>query len=516
MSYRWPGLASALFACVTALGGCSAAPQSKPTPDGGSSSIQFDSSGVLAVAPKDTVVIDLSASGVSNATLSLAGSYLDAFLDADTVDLSSGHGQFTLRAPSTATTFSILAAAGEQSARLDVSVSATGFADVRVQVDYHGKRAVPVVTASTFIETTCAQLTGKTDDGSPEQIETYGDPILLENVPTDGRVAVFVRIAHYATGCFDVASLTPGETRDVDVDVFDLPLDLADTTLETRFTFTPDSGDEAALLSYFEQLVDGAVVGASFSSSTGEASRLLDGMAAASGNANAFASARSQNGWDSATSSWLGQHGPSMHDRVAAWLVAAAQAGLGDLTGHLDGDATKPVFTPLMLGSLDAGAAGVSAPLPFAWSGQANDVLSMSGSVAIVPSELACAAADAQAAADVSGATGVPDALALSIDCDGLGDSLANGGYAFGACDGSCMSGLCSAAIEAAWSAGAAALTKTSDALSLTFSVAAPVQVVDTPEVQSYAGSWVGSFSYATTQVATKGDAKAAHGTLPN
>ena len=498
------------------LAGCSVSGIVQPSPDGGSATISFDDGGVLTLAPKETATLDLSAAGLSDATVSLAGNYLDAFLDADAVDLSSGHGQVTLRAPSSPTTFSVLAASGQATARLDVSVSATGFANIRVTADYHGKRAVPLVVASTFVETTCAQIAGNVVDGSPRKVETFGDPILLGSVPTDGQVAVFVRIQHYATGCFDVASLAPGETRDVTVDVYDLPLDLADSSLETRFTFAPDPGDAQALESYFTQIVGPSVMEASFPSTSGESTRLLDAMASASGVASQFDAARSNKGWDAATSTWLSQHLPTMHDRVAQWLGEAVQSGVGDLTGHLAGDASKPIFTPSMLGPLDAPSAGISAPLPFVWSGQANDVLSISGSIAIVPSKLACAAADLRAQIDVPSATGVADALATTIDCAGLGSALVPQGYAFGQCDASCVAGLCDAALNGLWNAGAASLDKTSDVLTLSLSVAAPADLIDTPQVQSYAGAWVGTFGYATQQIATKGVAKGAYGTLPN
>ena len=516
MTYRWPPVSAGAVAALAFALACGASNPGTPLPDGGAASIQFDQSGVLTLAPADTAVIDLSGMGVRNVTLSLAGNYLDAFLDAGTVDLSSGQGQVTLHAPSSPTTFSLLASSGAASARLDVAVSATGFANVLVTVDYHGKRAAPIVAASAFVETTCQQVGTKAIDGAPLQVETFGDPILLQSVPTDGQIAIKVRIAHYATGCFDVPSLTPGATRDVTVDVFDLPLDLADSTLETRFTFAPDPADAQALEGYFEQVVDGAVLNASFTGSADEPSHLLDAMGAASGNATAFASARTQKGWDSTTTSWLSQHLPSMHDRAATWLQGAAQAGVGDLTGRLDGDAAKPVFTPHALGQLDATAAGITAPLPFVWTGLANDVLSISGMVDAVPSELACAGADARARADVPQSSGVADALQGAIDCSGLGDSLAQNGYAFGTCDGTCMSALCTTAIANLWSAGAAALSKTSDALLLSLSVAAPADVSDTPQVQSYAGTWVGAFAYGTSQVATKGLAKGAYGTIPN
>jgi hypothetical protein len=205
-----------------------------------------------------------------------------------------------------------------------------------------------------------------------------------------------------------------------------------------------------------------------------------------------------------------------MHDRIAKWLQEAAQNGAGDLIGHIEGDPTKPVFTPTLIGTLDATKAGLSAPLPFAWSGQPNDVLSISGDVTIVPSQLACLAADQRAQADVSGATGVADALVTTMDCTGLGTTLAQGGYAFGQCDGACAGDLCSTAIANLWTAATASLSKTSDSLTLSISVAAPVTVGDAADVEAYSGSWVGTFGYATTQIATKGVAKAANGTVPN
>jgi len=513
MTYR---LAALFIGAAMALGGCSSGGIISPGPDGGSTSLAFDATGPLTLAPNDTAVIDLNAMGVPSATISLAGNYLDAFLDTDNVDLGSGHASITLQAPSAPTTFSVIASAGPQTARLDVSVSATGFATVRVSVDYQGKRPVPIVAASAFLETTCAQLAGAATDGSPLVIGTYGEKLVIPSVPTDGRVAISVRIAHYATGCVDVTSLAPDETDDVTASVFDLPLDLADTTLETRFTFTPDTNDGATLASYYEQYVGAAILQASFPSTSTDATHLLDAMQSASTSPSQFAAARSQKSWDAAVASWIGQHAPSMHDRVVKWLQEASQNGAGDLIGHVDGDPAKPIFTPTLIGTLDATKAGISAPLPFAWSGQPNDVLSISGNVTIVPSQLACLAADQRAQADVPLATGVADALVTTMDCTGLGTTLAQGGYAFGACDGACAGDLCSTAMANLWSSASASLSKTSDALTLTISVAAPVTVGDAADVESYAGSWVGTFGYATTQIATKGVAKAANGTLPN
>ncbi len=507
MTYRWVG------ACLAALA-CSGPADVQPLPEGGTASVSFDESGVLTLAPKQTVTIGITTKNASNVTLSLAGNYLDAFLGADAADAASGHTMVTLRAPSQPSTFSVLAVAAQTTARLDVAVSATGFATVRVTMDYQGKRPVPITAASAFLETTCAQLGGKAVDGAPLVVGTYGEKLVIPSVPTDGQVAINVRIAHYATGCLDIASLQPNDTHDVTISLYDLPLDLGGTTLETRFTFTPETADAASLLSYFSSVVGQAVTTAAFG--TSESKTLLDAMATASSSPSQFASARTSGGWDAATQTWLSARPPTMTARSSSWMNEGVQAGLGDLTGHVAGDPTKPVFTPLMIGALDVTAAGVSAPLPFQWSGQANDVLSLSGVLDIVPSELACAIGDARAKVDVSGSTGAANALATVIDCAGLGSALAGSGYAFGTCNASCMASLCGTALTAMWSAGSKSLSKTSDTLTLSMSVAAPAQVGDTATVESYVGTWIGAFGYGSSKVSTEGAAKGAYGTIPN
>ena len=509
MTYRRAGLVLAFLALLA----CSSTNGPYGPSDSAAPSIQFDQMGVLTLAPSQIVPVGLT-STVTPVSLSLAGNYLDAVLESDTANVDpNNNASFVLHAPSSATTFSLLAVSGATSARLDVAVSAVGFATVRVTVDYQGTRPVPLVEASTFVETTCAQLANAPVDGAPLVGETYGSPLAIKSVPTDGRVAVNVRIAHYAVGCMDIASLTPNETRDVTVNVFDLPLDLAHTTLETRFTFTPMPADGATLQSYFDGTVSSAILSASFAPTTDEAGELLDAMATASGLPVMFDGARSSGSWDTLTHGWLGAHPPTMNARAGNWLKGS---GAGDLTGHLASDPSMPLFSPKTFATVDAMAAGVAAPAPFTWSGQPSDVLSINGKVSILPSKLACALADLQAHAAVPTATSVAAAMGTDIDCTGLGTTLVPTGYAYGTCDATCVAGLCRTALTNLWSAGAAALSKSTDALNLSITAAAPAQVGDTANVDSFSGAWVGSFSYGTTMVGSQGVAKGAYGTVPN
>jgi len=518
MAFSWPR--TLLTAFLIGAAACSASMHNPPPPgDGGTGpTVAFDQTGVLTLAPGDTVSIGLTTTGVvDHVAVALSGNYLDAFLDANDLPLQAGRAAVMLRAPSAATTFSLLAVAGTASARLDVSVSATGFADVRVTTDYLGKRPVPLLTASAFFETTCAELTtAPPKDGSPLVVGTYGETLVLPSVPTDGHVAISVRIAHYAVGCADIDGLVPNQTRDVAVSVYDLPFDLADTTLEARFTFAPDPADAQALAAYLAQ-VDGTVLNAFSPSAGGEAGMLLDAMAAASGAPQQFDTQRTQMGWDGAVQTWLGAHAPSMHDRAGQWLSAGLANGFGDLVAHLASGNTPGncALTPELLGTLDATAAGIIAS-PFVWAGAPNDVLQLSGVVAIVPSKLATVAADARAVVDVPQSTGVASALAAAMDCTGLGAALASGGYSFGVCDASCTAALCATAIADRWQGAAQSLANSSDTLVLTVSASAPATVADFADVQSYDGSWVGQLSFYSSQIGTKGATRANHGSLPN
>ncbi|HEX7601597.1 MAG TPA: hypothetical protein VF316_08330, partial [Polyangiaceae bacterium] len=180
--------------------------------DAQAAALSFDvDGGVLTATPSQEVKVGILSHGtIGSVTLSLDGDYADASLDRATTTVDgSGDGEFVLRAPSVPATFSVVAVASGVKARLDVAVSRDGFATVRVTPDYKGKRPVPIVAASVFLQTTCADLAKlPPKDGAPLVVGTPAETLVLPKVPAGAAVAVSVRIAHYASGCVDLDALT--------------------------------------------------------------------------------------------------------------------------------------------------------------------------------------------------------------------------------------------------------------------------------------------------------------------
>ena len=482
--------------------------------DAQAAALSFDvDGGVLTATPSQEVRVGILSHGtIGSVTLSLDGDYADASLDraATTVD-GSGDGEFVLRAPSVPATFSVVAVASGVTARLDVAVSRDGFATVRVTPDYKGKRPVPIVAASVFLQTTCADLAKlPPKDGAPLVVGTPAETLVLPKVPAGAAVAVSVRIAHYASGCVDLDALTPDGTKDATVSIFDRPLALEAADLASTFTFAPEPGDKTswnAMLAAAEtQLL------AAFFPDL-EAKRLLDAMADATPSAGekaAFTATRTQLGWDTSTTTWLSQHAPSLHARAAAWSAASLASILGDLQGPLLGAPDqKAAFTPTTFGALDAATAGITSAAPFSLTADTDDTLHLHGTLVFLPTRLVATAADRSAVVDFPAATGVDSALALAVDCAALGNALANGGYVYSACDGTCAAGLCRTAITAQWSTAADLSNKLGGSVLLDVPASASSAVGDGAEPVSFDGAWVGQFTGASlTSFASKGAAK--------
>ena len=495
---------------------CTGESASRPLPagDAQAAALSFDvDGGVLTASPKEEVKVRIRSHGtIGSVTLSLDGDYADASLDRSTTKLDGGgDGEFVLRAPSIPATFSVVAVASGVKARLDVSVSRDGFATIRVSPDYQGKRPVPIVAASVFLQTTCADLAKlPPKDGAPLVVGTASETLVLPKVPAGARVAVSVRIAHYASGCVDLEALTPNGTKDTTVKLFDRPLAVEAANLASTFTFTPEPPDKASWNAMLSS-ADAQLLNAFFPDQ--EAKRLLDAMADATpspAEKTAFTTKRTQQGWDSTATSWLSQRLPSMHARAAAWSAASLPTILGDLTGLLSGTPDqKALFAPATFGPLDAVKAGISVAAPFSLTADTDDTLHLHGIVVLLPTRLVAAAADRRAVVDFPAAKGVDSALDLAIDCAALGAALANGGYVYPTCDGSCAASLCRAGITAQWRGAADLSGKLGGSVLLDVTASASSAVGDDAEPISFNGAWVGQFTGTSmTAFAGKGAVK--------
>ncbi len=526
----------ALGAVVLGLSACSASSPSSatkpPSTDGATSkTLTFDTSGELTLSPLQTQSVAVHLTGAdAQVQLWLAGEYADASLSDGNVATSGGDASFTLHAPSVATTFSIFARApGSADARLDVAVSASGFATVSIAATYAGKRSTSSVVASVFVTSKCADLAGELangslGDGAPEVPGSLAAPIVLQSVPAGSHLAVSVRVEEYAAGCVDLAALPAMTTNTVSLTVVDRPMALDQTNLAVRFGVEVDSTAQTGA----SALLDAAITraeGAFLSQSSGDADAILDAMAASvpQGSSGQFSAARMENGWDTTASAWIEAHGATPHALVDTWLRAGATTAIGDVTAQLTvaagqtaGEASLALDT---FSTLDATTAGVTVPAPFAWTADANDVVHLAGALRLTPTALVCAAADAPARTAVSGATSVSGALAQSIDCAGLATALiGTTGSSYAGCDADCTGSLCETALSAMWQAAHDASTNASDFVSVSMTTSAPAIVDNDAAPASFTGAWVGqaqSSQSTFSAFSLHGAANAQVGTAP-
>jgi hypothetical protein len=100
-----------------------------------------------------------------------------------------------------------------------------------------------------------------------------------------------------------------------------------------------------------------------------------------------------------------------------------------------------------------------------------------------------------------TGAASVDAALAQKADCAGLAAALG----AFGACDLTCVEGLCAQAIAARWSAALETSQKTGALGSLTIQGSGKTTVGDLAQPLTLTGVWQGELATAGAEASVKG-----------
>jgi len=492
-----------------------------PTPPGSvtPSGFAFDAGGVLQAKPEQDVALGIWVPGADeDVSVFLDGPYADGSLSAGTVTSAGGRATVTLHTPSSMATFAVHAhtARGED-ARLDVSVSATGFANVTVTAAYEGTRNVTDLAGSIFLGSTCAGLANDPlHDGSLLVFGKLGSPLMIASIPAGTPFAVSTRIAHYASGCVDVDPLVATVGRSIDTSIYDLPMALAQTNLDVTFQALTTN---AATSGWSAILATGSSdVGNAFFSGSSDANALLDAMQAAtpggsSGpNAAQFHTARENQNWSAATTSWLSSHTPSMNARARGWISNGSAAAVGDLTAHLAPGPSPGLadFSLVNFANFNAKNAGFSANAAFGWVADPDDTVHLSGPVVLSPSALAAAVADQAAVTDVPGSSDVSSALATQIDCAGLASSLVGAGVCYSGCDANCTGALCGTALAAVWQSARGASTGASHSAMVDLAVSAKAVVGDAAQPVSFSGSWSanvrassGSFSTGGTTTAT-------------
>ena len=484
--------------------------------------LRFEHAGTLETAPGLEIPIGVVVSGAGQGSRDVAfwldGDYGDGSLDADRARVASGRAAITLRAPSTPATFAIHAKIdGTDAQRLDVAVSARGFATVKVSAEYQGRRATASVVASVFLKATCADLATKDlADGAPRVEGTVFAPFPLPSVPAGTPAALVARIGHYASGCVDLDPLVADAERPVDAAIYDLPMALDQTSLEAVFRFDPEAADRAAWQTMLDNGEAKAIAAFVPASAGTEARELLDAMRAAAPPMSGpdFDANRTKDGWDATTGTWLQSRGPSMRARIQGWMDAGEPEALSDLLVHLD-PGTSPGLAAVTLesfGHLPTGAAGLTTRVPFAWLADVNDTVHLQGPISIRPSRLVCDLADAQASKAVSGAIDAAGALAstAAVDCAGLAaDLLGTTGQSYPGCGAPCTADLCRAAIGSMWQNARDASATALDETAINLTLSAPTQVGDAAEPISFSGSWSAQVTAPGQSFSLKGTASA-------
>jgi hypothetical protein len=456
----------------------------------------------ICVAPSQVVTFGVKGLSGTVVSLSLEGSYADAALTAQTVTLAGGTALVALESASTTASFSIVARVGSagsnQTVSLPVTVATSGSATIEATPVYTGHRPTNDYYATDFVLSTCAELTASGPDagGATWTAGASGGAIALV-VPAGERVAVQVRLGHYAFGCADVDPLVPQTVSALRVQVYDVPLALNLTNLDATFSYATDTTGEWLAMG---RAAVARVEGAFFPTAGQDGPALLDAMRAAivvPADQSQFDSLRATSGWDATAGTWMSAHLPSLNSRAGAWLTAAEGDGIGPLAmtiGNGTAAGTAPV-TASGFGSLSWVAAGLLQPAPFQWTADANDTIHLAGAIDLASTPLLAHEADEHASDADAGASDVPSALALAIDCGGFATSLVGSGVSYGTCYAPCTANLCAAALAATWKSAAEPAPSGADVVHTTITASAPADVGDLAEPALLQGGWLGEIS---------------------
>lgn len=502
MSLSWKCRALAVVA--VGLPACSSqqadsagmADESPPQPPDQLASLTFDAPGTLQLVPGErrTVWVTGKPPAPYEVIFNILGDAAGAWLDRTTVLADrSGRASVQLHASSVESTFRLRAATPDGlSAEIGVAVSAKGFGTLRVMPIYEGVRAVDGWTASVVAGATCKEIAQTSPEAPAGALLVEGapeGPIVVERAPAGTNLAVALRNGRAMWGCVDERELRAGGTRDVWVQVKDLPIDLAATSLHAKLTITSATGLDELLDASIQRIVDG------FLPEGKEAASLLDAMALAAPveQASAFAEQRRALGWDAAAQAHLAALPLPVRERCRGW----ARAGLTEMpraiVGRLEGERDAPEhprFEASWLGTATAGdkAGGLQAS-SLSWTAEPGDVLRLSGTLPWNPRRYVAEATALGAAADMPEAGSIAAALAAAAECRVLGASL--GGY--GDCDEGCMAALCAGGLKLLWRAGVEGSGATGATGEIVVNAAGPAQVDRNAAPVAWTADWLGS-----------------------
>lgn len=469
---------------------------------------------------------------VSFALPATGGDPLDAVLDRSTAMTdTNGIGSVVLTAPSSPTTFDVRATVLSRVAKISLTVQDHGLATLQVDPSYPSAlRDITTWVATAHAGKTCADVPGipPPDGELPAPLTGKEAAPVIPRVPAGTPLAVTLRSGHFVGGCTSVDMLPPGppsSPQSVKVTVLNRPIDLSASSL--AFSLDLGAGDQTwsdALVAAGVQLQD-ALLG----ERSDDAEALLDAMRGANeDSAQAFQNARDAEGWDALLRARWGQSAPrKLRDLVGSWLSAGRQSFamaphpfVGSLQPLSEPRGADPDSGALLsmqqVAGIDAAHAGFVDVARASWSASADDTVVLNTDVYFARTKLAAALAEAaalsQAVASGEEADDAGAALALALNCEAIGSSLAAAGaddvLAYDACDAECLADVCLQGARALWQRGAEASGVDYSRFSITATGVAHVD--EEAAITGLAGSWLGQVNDANGKLSTGGDITAA------
>ncbi|HSC85622.1 MAG TPA: hypothetical protein VLC09_00040 [Polyangiaceae bacterium] len=492
LSLAWAcGLASAAFGCdddgVSHDDGAGGAPAVQR-------SIAFTATSTLTMSPSESVSLSIEArpEGPQAVSFGLLGDAKDAFdasLDPTrTLTDPTGLATTQLRAPSTSATFWVRAwLDDDHEARRAVSVSAEGFAQLRVIPRYSGLRKLGEWTASARAGTSCADWLDKLSDGP--LVATGEVPLDIEAVPVGPSITVTVRAGALAQGCVTVPRLEAEELRELEIPVTDLPLHIDRGGLSLEFG-----------IDYASPAFDGTL-------STSRERASVAWSQGKQGDAAALLEAWGKTLTDSRRAELVAATTASSLVQVIEdeWGVEAnatplrdlLDAGLEEASGSLATESTftgqlafsSGTFTLDEVSGIEASQTGFVLTSSWTASTEPGDVLVLSGALEYEPAAWLCAVAEGPGTT-----AALTSSLSNAADCMGLASALlsAHGGALYSGCDtATCVRSGCEAAVSEALRAASRA---DRDYLTtLAIAMTGNAEPTEKADIASYEGSWLGT-----------------------
>ena len=491
------------FGCASENGGAPApapVPTEEPSP---TYELSFDLSEDIVLGPRQTKVIGVEvqpqgAYPVRFALLSESGKPHDGLLDRDEAWTNSkGRASVQLTAPSAPTTLLLRALTqGAPRAEKRIRVTATGSTTLRVQTSYTGPRPVKQWVAGVHFGKRCEEFTTiPSSDGDLFEVWPK-PPVDVAEVPVGTRpFAVTLRAGRYLSGCANRDGAVEGSINQVYVPVTAVPLQLESTVLDVVIGL---KSSDATLDASLDRAL-GAASARLRGAAANDVDALLDAMhaALAGSQADAFATARGQYGWDDAIAQAVGEASlTALGDALERWsaMGRAALFSPHAFEGRLRASAGAPGEPELTIeraAGQPATELSVSAD-EISWQADASDQLAFGGSLSWSASHFLVGLATPPALSE-TGAASLLDALSRIENCPTVAATLFASGATVTGCDEACLQNLCGTAAAALWDAARNASGSELERLALTASGSASIG--NDAQAVALDGSWIGRLS---------------------